>query len=99
MYSANRSISITEITTDPTMTRKTSVIPTTVRMESTENSRFMPTMRKTTWPKRSTSSTSCSIPLAFNLSSLTPFHIKKSPPMMSTKDFPLSSTCSLSHEG
>ncbi len=48
---AKISISATEITTEPTITRKMSVMPTTVRIESTENSRLRLTIVNSTLPK------------------------------------------------
>ena len=71
------------------MTGKTSVIPTTVSIESTEKSRFIPTMTATTSPKLSVSLTVSSSPLAFTRSSFTPFQIRMSPPRAKITAFPL----------
>ena len=77
------------MTTEPTITRKISVIPTTVRIESTENSRFRVTITKSTWANRSASFTWASTPLDLRRSSLTPFQSRNSPPSMRTSDLPL----------
>ena len=85
---AKTSISATEMSTEPTMTAKMSVMPTTVRIESTEKMRFMPTIRATTSAKRFAFATSCSTAFSLTRSSLTPFQIRNRPPTTSTSDLP-----------
>ena len=85
---AKSSISATEMSTEPTMTAKMSVMPTTVRIESTEKIRFMPTIRVTTSANRFALATSCSTAFSLIRSSLIPFQIRNRPPITSTRDLP-----------